>query len=126
MMDGRQNFRLRRQIEIAWSVPEQKVEGQGKVFNVSISGMLFETDKLFDPQHGMAMLFCAPQIPAFPSQGKLVWFRKGGEGQSHYQCGIKFPTTTSVIPAWVKWMEENILKLAEAEDNTILTRYLGF
>lgn len=124
MIEKREHFRLHKQVDVAWSVPGQDVRGQGVIFNLSLRGMLFETKKLFEPEHGLVMSFQIPEIPDFPSQGKLVWFRKVGQKQNHYQCGIKFLKETARTHLWRKWMEENILKLADAQDNKILDRYL--
>ena len=115
---------MRKHIDVVWSVPEEKIEGAGKIFNISLSGINFETDKLFQPDHGMTVCLKSAQISALPSKGKLVWFKRVGENRSHYQCGIRFLKDMDPDPQWVQWMDENILKLADTGDNKILTRYL--
>ena len=90
MINNRDSFRLRKQIEVSWSIPEQQIGGQGKIYNVSLSGMSFETDKLFKPEHGMGMCFTSAQVTAFPPKGKLVWFKKAGKDKGHFHCGIRF------------------------------------
>ena len=124
MINRRQNFRLHKQLDVVWSVPDQKIKGKGVIFNLSLRGMLFETEKLFKPEHGLIINFQTPQVPDFPAEGKLVWFRKVGPKQTHYQCGVKFLKETGRTHLWSKWMEDNILKLADAQDNAILSRYL--
>jgi hypothetical protein len=124
MSDTRQNFRLRKQMDVMWSIPEQNLTGTGKIFNVSLTGILFETDKLFTPSHGMVIHFSMPGVRMFPPSGKLKWFKRtGDEAHPTYQCGVRFPFPSP--PSWNNWMEENILKLADAQDNAILTRYLS-
>jgi hypothetical protein len=123
MINIRDSFRLRKQMDIIWSVPEQQIEGQGNILNISVSGMCFETDKLFLPEHGMSMCFSAAQIPPLPPKGKLLWFKKAGK--QRYQCGIKFFKDSTSNRAWAQWMEDNILKLADTADNKILNRYLA-
>jgi len=124
MLSDRQSFRMRQQFDIFWSIPGQKIEGQGRIYNISLSGMLFVTDRLFDPAHALEMCFSVPEIPSFPSKGKLVWFRKVGQGRSQYQGGVKFSDEKSHNPLWIKWMEENILKLADVQDSKVLDRIL--
>ena len=124
MINNRQSYRLRKQFDITWSVPQQVMEGEGIVFNISRSGMLFVTDKLFKPAHGLGMNFRAAQTPSFPLKGKLVWFRRVGKGEAQYQCGVQFLNEAVENPAWIKWMEDNILKLAVTEDTKILERIL--
>jgi len=125
VINKRDSFRLREHIDIGWSIPEQKIEGKGKIFNISLTGMSFETDKLFQPDHGMKMSFSATGIPSFPTMAELVWFKRAGEGKKHYQCGIRFSKDCQMNPKWIKWMEDNIQKLAEAGDNKILRNYLS-
>ena len=124
MINSRDSFRLRKFIDVFWSVPQQKVEGMGKIFNISLTGMSFETDKLFKPDHGMIINFSDAQIPPLPVKGKLVWFKKVGESKNHYQCGVRFVKDSKLNRQWVQWMQDNILKLADSGDNKILKRYL--
>ncbi len=125
MIDHRQSFRLRKQLDVTWSIPDQKTGGEGRIFNISLEGMLFTTDKLFVPEHKLVICFRVAEIPSFPSQGHLTWFsRQRGEEEACYRCGVRFLSEETLRPAWVQWMEENILKLADAEDGRILNRYL--
>lgn len=125
MINNRGSFRLRKQIDISWSIPEQKAEGNGRIYNISLTGMSFETDKLFLPDHGMVMCFKLEGVPAFPLKGKLVWFGKVGEDKKHFKCGIRFLKEYTYNNAWIQWMENNILKLADTGDTTILNRFLS-
>src|SRR5471030_2139500 len=125
MAEGRQYFRLRRQIEIDWSIPEKEVEGSGVIFNISVSGILFETDKLFPPEHGLKMSFVSQEVPLLPAKGKLMWFKKIGEKKDHYMCGVHFLKDPTTWPAWVEWMEDNISKLADTSNSVILGHYLS-
>ena len=124
MINNRDYFRLRKLINATWSIEEQRIEGKANIFNISLSGMLVETDKLFNPEHGMFICFKAEEIPALPLKGKLVWFNKVGEGHSHFLCGIKILKDSTLNQKWIKWMDDNILKLADIGDNKILNRYL--
>jgi hypothetical protein len=124
MINIRDSFRLRKQMDVTWSVPEQQTGGNGNILNISLSGMAFETDKLFSPEHGMIINFSAAHIPPLPPKGKLLWFKKAGD-KKHYQCGIKFLKATAGNPSWTQWMEDNILKLADTGDNKVLNHYLN-
>ena len=58
----------------------KKQEGKARIFNISLEGMLFTTDKLFVPEHKLVICFRVAEIPSFPSQGHLTWFsRQRGE-----------------------------------------------
>jgi len=124
MINDRQSFRLRKQIELIWTVPEQKIEGAGLIYNISRSGALFVTDKLFDPDHDLIMGFRVEQVPPFPSKGKLIWFKKVGQANARFQCGAKFSNELAASQAWITWMEENILKLADVASTNILENLL--
>lgn len=124
MLENRQSFRLRQQIDLDWSVTDQKTDGKGKIYNISQTGLLFETDRLFAPEHGLTVSLNCQESPALPEKGKLVWFRKVGENKSHYLCGIRFSSDDASDVSWTKWMEESVLKLAEVGDTHILGRYL--
>ncbi|MBF0571860.1 MAG: PilZ domain-containing protein [Candidatus Omnitrophica bacterium] len=95
MINNRQSFRLRKQFYVTWSVPVKKIEGEGIIFNISRSGMLFVTDKLFEPDQGLDMFFRIEQVPSFPSKGKLVWFRKAGR-KSSINAECNFHTRMSI------------------------------
>jgi len=120
-IDSRQNFRLRKQLELGWEIPSQNIQGEATVFNVSTTGLLMVTDRLFTPEHGLLMTIKVQDVPAFPAKGRLMWFRKLKD--THYQCGLKF-VKECLTPAWIQWLQDNILKLADAQDNSILDRYL--
>lgn len=124
MDNKRQSYRLRKRFYITWSIPGQKIEGKGLVFNISQTGMQLHTDKLFKPEHGLVLSFACPDFSTFPSRGRLVWFKKIDDDQPYYQCGIKFPTEMCVSESWIKWIEEAIAKLTDAEDSRIAERYL--
>jgi hypothetical protein len=125
VINNRQSFRLRKQFDVTWSIPEHREEGQGIISNISLSGMLFVTDRLFEVEDNLNMCFTVTQSPSFPSKGKLVWFRKVGKKRSQYQCGVRFAGEYTQSPAWVTWMEGNISQLADTENSPILGRILG-
>lgn len=124
-MNKRNALRLRIQMNVSWSIPDQQVKGEGKTVNVSILGILLETDKLFEPEHGLLMCFSVAELPFFPAKGKLAWFKKAGESKDRYQCGVRFVKDLKSYRAWVQWMEENISKMSGTENNKILDRYLN-
>ena len=86
--------------------------------------MLFITDGLFVPDHGLNMSFSVAEVPSFPANGKLVWFSRTGKGRSQYKCGVIFSQKDIYRPTWSSWMEDNILKLADVQNNKILENIL--
>ena len=122
-IDARGSFRLRQLIDFNWSVPEQGMEGTGKIYNLSMSGIMFQTNKFFKPDHRMIILLSSAMVPALPSKGKLMWFSRRPKAGG-YLCGVEFVKTLAISSPWYKWMEANIMKLAEASDAKIVGQYL--
>lgn len=124
MINNRRNYRLRKQLDVSWSIPDQKTEGNGIISNISMSGVLFVTDRLFNPEHDLIVALRSTEIPAFPSKGKLMWFRKVGKARTQYQCGVQFLHEAATSPAWIKWMEDNISTLADIGDSKIMDHFV--
>ncbi|MEI7999154.1 MAG: PilZ domain-containing protein [Candidatus Omnitrophota bacterium] len=122
-VNSRGNFRLRKFMDIHWSIPEQDIEGTGKVLNLSSTGIKFQTDKFFKPEHKMIILLSTPLIPSFPPKARLMWFNKSPK-LGGYLCGVEFVKSLANGSGWYKWLEENTLKLSEATNSTILGQYL--
>ena len=123
MIENRQHYRLRQLMDLKWSIPEKKIKGEGKIYNLSISGMLITTDHLFKPAEDLIVNFSSPQVPVLPLKGKLAWFKKLGKERVYYQCGVKFVKDESYGPSWLQWMEDNIAKLGEIQDSKMLKKY---
>jgi hypothetical protein len=124
MNNLRQNFRLRRQVDVTWEIPEASIKGVGRIYNLSFSGACFDVKGFFKLKKGMVFTLSSSEIPPLPSHAKLMWFRKGE--QESFLCGAAFLRENYSFPAsWKKWLEENIEKLADTHDNTILSNYLG-
>ena len=47
MFENRRHFRLREFIDVTWKVDELNVSGEGTVVNISSSGLLLQTDRVF-------------------------------------------------------------------------------
>ncbi|MDE2009489.1 MAG: PilZ domain-containing protein [Candidatus Omnitrophica bacterium] len=124
MTNNRQSFRLRQQFEITWSVPDQKITGRGLVSNVSRSGMLFVTDKLFGADKGLKMCFSSTEVPACPPKGRLMRYRKVGPEESWYQCGVQFEIEADDMQVWIEWMEDNMSRLSDAQSGGVLGQFL--
>ncbi len=125
MINRRQHFRLRKQLDVHWTVPSQKAQGQGIILNISLPGMLFVTDRLFKAEDGLKMNFSVEGVPSFPAQGNLVWFRRIGAQGERYLCGALFSIETLKSRPWIQWMDGHMEQMADALDSKILGRILS-
>ena len=127
ILENRRHFRLKHLMDVNWFVDGNKAEGEGTVINISESGALLFTDKVFKPQDKNVLLL-APQVGdnwAFaPKKGKVVWLRRINSPQPRYQCGIEFLAEDKLDMKFKRWLNEEILKLGEASNINILNNYI--
>ena len=126
MLENRRHMRIRGITDIRWAVLGTDDSGEGKVHNVSASGLSFQTDGKFNPKHqGDVFIDALGQDPlAFGSKkGKLVWMRRMPEGRQGYQCGIEF-TRDGLDKRLNDWLNLKTEELAQAMDANILNHYI--
>ena len=93
-MEGRRHLRIRQFMDVAWSMPGEDITGQGKIINISNSGLLLEIDDSFKPLDH-SVLAIDPEIvderpPFLNKKGKVVWFRRIQNPRYAYLCGLEF------------------------------------
>ena len=117
----RRHFRFKESIDVAWKVEDQEISGEGMVVNISSSGLLLQTDKVFRPSDNCVVSIesGAEKLPFAPKQGKIMWFRRIHTPQERLQCGVQFlPNDTDI--GFKQWLELKLKKLSDAEDVRIL------
>lgn len=121
MLENRRHFRLREFLDVTWKVEDQDVSGEGTVVNISTSGLLLQTDRVFKPTDNCVLsIESGPEaLPFAPKRGKLVWFRRISTPQERFQCGIKF-SSDMADARFAQWIENKITILSEAGDAKIL------
>ena len=127
MLENRRHMRIRGITDIRWAVLGTDDSGEGKVYNVSASGLLLETDGKFNPKHpGNIFIDAFGQDPlAFgPKKGKLVWLRRMPAGRQGYQCGIEF-TRDGLDKRLNDWLNLKTEELAQAMNANILNNYIS-
>jgi len=121
MLENRRHFRLREFIDVAWKVAGQEDSGEGTVVNISSSGLLLQTDKMFRPSDNCVLFIesGAEELPFAVKKGKIVWFRRIHTPQERIQCGIQFlPDRTD--SSFQQWLEKKMNQLSEATNANIL------
>lgn len=121
MLENRRHFRLREFTEVSWKVLDQDACGQGLLVNVSYSGMLLRTDKLFKPSDKcfLTVESTAENFSFAPKQGKVMWFRRIQAPQECFQCGLQF-LGNEADNDFNQRLEMKINRLSDAGDANIL------
>lgn len=124
MLENRRHFRLRESIDVAWNVADQEVSGEGMVVNISSSGLLLQTDKMFRPTDNCVLLIesGAEKLPFAGKKGKIVWFRRIHTPQERIQCGIQF-LADKMDNSFQQWLDMKVNQLSEAGDAKILGNF---
>ncbi len=127
MNDGRRHFRLRRHVDVEWSIEAQGLKGKGKIYNISLSGIAFETDKPFKASQAVVFQLTSSELKFLPAQASLRWWRPVMSWGRGYLCGVVF--VVDVIggndPQWEQWIKDTYDQLAETKDPVILKKFLG-
>ena len=129
MYGARQNIRLKEDFPVRWQIEEKDLQGLGRVKNISIKGLLLETDSAFHP---VACDECLIRVVSIEQnskiriqhRGRIVWFKKNGGGIPGYLCGIEFiQPSDEFVKQLTKRIEEFQQKQGEATNINILNQY---
>jgi hypothetical protein len=127
MFENRRHMRIREIADIRWTILGTDTVGEGKVLNISTSGMLLTTDEKFNARMQGMMYIDAPDSEplAFgPKKGKLVWMRRMPDGRKGFQCGLEFQKNVGPDKALEEWLNKKTEELSRAESASILNHYV--
>ncbi|MDE1920847.1 MAG: PilZ domain-containing protein [Candidatus Omnitrophica bacterium] len=121
MFENRRHFRLREFLDVSWKVADQNVSGEGTVVNISASGLLLQTDKVFKPSDNCVLSIESgtEALPFAAKKGKIMWFQRIGASPQRFLCGIQF-LADKPDGSLQRWLEVKINQLCEAGDAKIL------
>ncbi len=123
MLENRRHFRLKQYFDVNWKVNGQDDVGEGTIFNISSSGLLLQTDKVFKPSDNCIMsveVIPGSVRPFTIKKGKVMWFRRIRTPQERYQCGIQF-LDKSFDKEFQQWLDEEVTRLGEASNVNVLS-----
>lgn len=92
LRDDRSDIRIKEDGRISWQIKYKQRDGFARIRNISASGMLIETDVVFDPKEECIFSFDS-RLGAdnyIPQVGRLVWHKQKRRSRNQYLCGIKF------------------------------------
>ena len=127
MLENRRHMRIREITDIRWVVLGEDIFGEGKVFNISTSGLLLQTDAKFDPRRrGIVYIDAHGEEPLGfgPKKGNIVWSRPLPAKQG-YQCGVQFLKNSPFDKLLQEWINGKVEALVQATDANILNHYIS-
>jgi len=88
--DARGNLRVKENKPISWRGKDG--QGQGKVRNISLTGMLLETDTMIETGENRIFSFksSSSENGYIPETGRIVWQRKKKFSNKKHFCGVRF------------------------------------
>jgi len=102
----RRHFRLKECIDVTWKLADREISGEGLVVNISASGFLLQTDRVFSPSDNCVLSIGsgAESLPFAPKNGKIMWFRRIHTPEERIQCGVQFLPDDPDI-SFDQWLE---------------------
>ena len=127
MLENRRHMRIREVTDVRWAVLGGDDYGEGKVLNVSASGLMLQTDDAFDP-NGKRELFIdavgKDPLVFGAKKGRVVWSRRMPENRPGYQCGVEFMRDQGLDKALSDWLDNKTQELHKITDANILKNYI--
>ncbi len=126
MYENRRHIRIHEIVPVRWTVLGTDVIGEGKVLNVSSSGLLLQTKTPHNLIYSGVLYIDAhgPESLEFgPKKGKVMWSRRTSDGQD-VQYGIEFVKGRPQDKALDEWINVRSNNLTEIVDAKILEHYI--
>jgi len=108
-------------MDVSWKVADQGISGEGTVVNISSSGLLLQTDRIFELSDNCVLSIESglEDLPFESKKGKIMWFRRIHTPQERFQCGVQF-IKDQRDNEFQQWLEKKVNRLSEASDAKIL------
>lgn len=90
--ESRRHVRVKENTRLMWHMKEHGLVGQGRIRNISNSGMLAElaSASAFPEKNAFSFYFNPNDTAYIPQAGNLVWHRKRRFSRDKYFCGFEF------------------------------------
>lgn len=127
MLENRRHIRIRELTDVRWTILGSEIAGEGKVYNISESGLQMQTDGHFTPRVTGLMFIDGHDetpLPFGAKKGRIVWLRRMPEGRTGYQCGVEFVQTSWDKPLQ-DWINHKTEELAQAGNANVLSNYIA-
>ncbi len=121
----RRHVRLREDIPVRWRIDENGRYGEGTVRNLSLSGMLLESQSLATPPKNTEFVLEAldPENSLFSTcRAKFVWGRRALSEQRYYFFGLELVDPPKEA---LSAIEKRLAEISDVSDVGIVGNYLG-
>lgn len=112
--ESRRHVRVKEDARLLWHIRENGLVGQGRIRNISNSGMLVELTSVSALPENNVFSFDSNLNDAnyVPETGNLVWHRKKRFSQDRYFCGFEFGELPDILASRLsRRVEEGLQKL---------------
>ncbi len=115
--EARRSLRVKENLPVRWRIQDGYESGEGKVLNISTTGVLLQTRKDFAPME--KTVFALESLGAvnghfLPKQGRLVWSKTSGFRNNRI-CGLEFIQPEEKVVANLRErIQSGITKVANA------------
>ena len=126
MLDNRRHMRIREITDVRWTVLGSELLGEGKILNISFSGMLLQMDKNYDPHIRGKLYVDAPGAEplAFgPKKGRVVWTKRI-DSTNGFQCGLEFDRDMPFDKPLDQWIDKKSDEIALTTNANILNHFV--
>lgn len=126
MLDNRRHLRIREITDIRWTVLGSELLGEGKILNISSSGLLMQVDQHYNPHvKGKVYVDASGAEPlAFgPKKGRVVWTRRI-ESTNGFQCGVEFDKNLPIDSRLERWLDQKEEELSKTTNANILNHFV--
>jgi hypothetical protein len=121
----RRHVRLREDISVRWRIESSGLQGEGTIRNLSVSGMLLESQSLAMPPKDAEFtleVVESENAPFTSCRAKFVWGRRALSEQRYYFCGLEFLDPPEKA---VSAIEARLAGISNASNVGIVGHYLG-
>ena len=126
LLENRRHLRIRDTSDVRWTILGTELMGEGQVVNISLSGMLLQTDHHYNPHvKGKVYVDAHGAVPLEygAKKGRIVWTKKL-ENQQGYRCGVEFEPNTQYEPRLNKWMNARAAEFEQTTNVVILSNLM--
>ncbi len=126
MLDNRRHIRIREITDVRWTVLGTELLGEGKIVNISSSGLLLQTDKNYNPHvRGKVYVDAVGADPLVfgPKRGRVVWTRRI-ENAEGFQCGVEFEKNMPFDSRLEQWIDKKAEEISQTTNANILSHYV--
>jgi len=122
MDETRRHVRLKESIDVTWRIEAQHVSGTGVLINISSSGFLLQTDRLFRPSDDCILSIkpVSPSLSFAPKRGKIKWLKRIHTPKDRYQCGVEF-LPDAMDRDFQGWLNTKVEELGQIQNMNILS-----